>query len=166
MKLTPAAASLTKAWPGPGVGSGTSSNLSASGPPGVWMRMAFMVGSGLEQCADFADHGLAPRVDLLGAERLADLEHLGLELLGHLGRALQQAGDFAHVLVEEREDRYGAEHALVQVLIHQVGVLVAQEHAGLDARVALDELEQHRDVVERVTAPVLGDDHALELLAE
>ena len=31
--------------------------------------------------------------------------------------------------------------------------------------VALDELEKHGDVVERVAAPVLGDDHALELLA-
>src|SRR3989337_2326025 len=166
MKLTPAAASLTTAWPAPGVGSATSSYWSASGPPGAWMRMAFMAASHFQERADFAHDGLPPRLELLGAECLAHLEHLGLELLGHLGRPLQQSGDLVHVLVEEREDRDGAEHAFVEVLVHQVGVLVAQEYAGLDARVALDQLEEHGDVVERVAAPVLGDDHTLELLAE
>ena len=41
MKLTPAASTRTSSWPGPGVGTGTSSYRSTSGPPVAWTRMAF-----------------------------------------------------------------------------------------------------------------------------
>src|SRR5438128_8272534 len=42
MKLTPAASILTTASLGLGVGSGTSSKRSASGPPNSWTRIAFI----------------------------------------------------------------------------------------------------------------------------
>src|SRR6266571_1017899 len=45
MKFTPAASIFTTAWPASGLGSGTSSRRSASGPPGVCTRIAFMTGN-------------------------------------------------------------------------------------------------------------------------
>src|SRR6266581_1953955 len=45
MKFTPAASIFTTAWPASGLGSGTSSRRSASGPPGVCTRIAFMPGN-------------------------------------------------------------------------------------------------------------------------
>src|SRR6266536_189461 len=165
MELTPAAASLTTACPAPGVGSGTSSRVRASGPPGVWMRIAFMVASYFQECSDFVHHVLPPRLDLLGPEGFPRLEHPGLDLFRQLLRPLEQSRDLVEVLVEEREDGDGAEGALVEILVHEIRVLVAQKRAQLDVRIALDQLEEHGDVVERVPAPVFGDDHDLELLA-
>src|SRR5262245_5089181 len=42
MKFTPIAWRRTRACPGPGSGTGTSSTTRDSGPPGSWTRMAFM----------------------------------------------------------------------------------------------------------------------------
>src|ERR1700744_3023218 len=43
MKLRPIAACLISASPGPGSGVGTSSQTMTSGPPLVWMRIAFVM---------------------------------------------------------------------------------------------------------------------------
>src|SRR5215468_91095 len=166
MEFTPAAASFTTAWPAAGVGSGTSSRVRASGPPGLWMRMAFMVTSRFEKSADLVHDLLAPRLDLLRADGLAGLEHPRLDLLRQLLRTLEEPGDLVKAVVEEREHGNGAELSLVQVLIHEVGVLVAEEHAELDIGIAFHQLEEHGHVVQGVPAPVLGDDHGLELLAQ
>src|SRR2546421_823253 len=40
-KLTPIAVWRTRAWPGPGSPTGTSSSCSTSGPPVLWKRIAF-----------------------------------------------------------------------------------------------------------------------------
>src|SRR2546429_410856 len=45
MKFRPAASIFTTAWPASGLGSETSSRRSASGPPGVCTRIAFMPGN-------------------------------------------------------------------------------------------------------------------------
>src|SRR6266699_6803082 len=45
MKFTPAASTFTSTSPEPGAGCGTSSRRSASGPPGVCTRIAFMPGN-------------------------------------------------------------------------------------------------------------------------
>src|SRR5215468_290630 len=166
MEFTPAAASFTTAWPAAGVGSGTSSRVRASGPPGLWMRIAFMVTSRFEEGSDLVDDLLAPWLDLLGADGPARLEHPRLDLLRQLLRPLEEPGDLVEALVEESEHGDGAELALVQVLVHEIGILVAEEHAELDIGIALDQLEEHGHVVQRVPAPVLGDDHGLELLAQ
>src|SRR3989449_7065448 len=42
MKFSPAASILTTASPALGWGSGTSSSFMTSGPPGAWIRIAFM----------------------------------------------------------------------------------------------------------------------------
>src|SRR5262245_34267117 len=46
-RLTPAAATFTSSWPGPGLGVGTSVTLRTSGPPGLVMAMALMAGGAL-----------------------------------------------------------------------------------------------------------------------
>ena len=99
------------------------------------------------------------------AELAAQLELLLLHVLGDLGRALDEAGDLLHVLVEEHEHRDRPEDPAVQVLVHEVRVLVAEEHAHLDVRSALDHPREHREVGQGVPAPVLGDDEDVELLA-
>src|SRR5262245_55268529 len=40
--LTPTALTRTTTWPGPALGSGTSSSFRTSGPPYWWMRIAFI----------------------------------------------------------------------------------------------------------------------------
>src|SRR5262245_37270887 len=191
MQLSPEASSFTTACPGPALGSGTSSSFITSGPPGVWTRIAFMSSLSsfrggqdngrrsapgpasvaraaalhLEQGADLLHHTAPPVHVALGVERAPGLEHLLLDLLRLGGRPLDEAGDLLHVLVEEREHRDGPVHALIEVLVHQLLVLVAEEDAQVDVGIALDHLGEHGDVVESVTAPVLGDDEHVELLA-
>src|SRR5262245_60111268 len=55
-RFTPAAATLTSSWPGPGLGVGSSVSLSTSGPPGAEMAAALIVGGGTDiVCCSLAD---------------------------------------------------------------------------------------------------------------
>src|SRR5258705_613341 len=180
MKLSPAASIFTTACPAHAVGSAISSSFITSGPPGAWTRIAFMgsspgwkgvagprrvKGLALEEPADLLHHPAPPVQVTLPAEGATGLQHLLLDLLGLDGRALDEARHLVHVLVEEGEDGNGAVQALVEVLVHQLLVLVAEEDPHLDVGIALHHLGQHRHVVERVPAPVLGDHEHVQLLA-
>src|SRR2546427_382956 len=119
-----------------------------------------------EQRPDFPHDALTPLQGALGAERAPGFQHLLLDLLGLRGRPLDEARELVHALVEEREHGNGAVDPLVQVLVREVGVFVAQEDTQLDIRVPLDHPGEHRDVVEGVAAPVLREDEDLELRAQ
>src|SRR5215831_9116832 len=78
MKLTPIAVCRTRASPGPGTGSGTSSNRSSSGPPSWWTTIAFGMAANI---APPAPTGTSVRRPGL-AERHADFEGL---VVGEVG---------------------------------------------------------------------------------
>src|SRR5215217_17225 len=96
MKLTPDASTRTSAWPSPGRGSGMSSQVRTSGPPRLWMRMAFTLPPSCrpkkpaaeDRLSQGRDGGQSGSVPVLGGAALqphppaAEL----LEMAGVLGR--------------------------------------------------------------------------------
>src|SRR5262245_64899245 len=61
-RLTPAAATLTRTWPGPGRGVGTRAGFSTSGPPGVVISIAVIVSGTLAITRAPLLHCLAARL--------------------------------------------------------------------------------------------------------
>jgi hypothetical protein len=59
--------------------------------------------------------------------------------------------------IEEGKDRDRPVDALVQVLIHEVGVLVAQKEAQIEFAALGGESPQDRHIGNRVATPVFGD---------
>src|SRR3989449_573191 len=130
------------------------------------VRPFFALFLDFEKRPDFPHDALTPLQGALGAERAPGFQHLLLDLLGLRGRPLDEARELVHALVEEREHGNGAVDPLVQVLVREVGVFVAQEDTQLDIRVPLDHPGEHRDVVEGVAEPVLREEEDLDLRAQ
>src|SRR4051812_2997325 len=85
-KLTPAARTSTRTWPGPGVGAGMSSTRRAPGPVSSWTRTAriYALYSGWVG-PEHAEVGRQrPNILERGVERLARgvAEHVGVEPIG------------------------------------------------------------------------------------
>src|SRR3990172_4409092 len=113
--------------------------------------------SRLEEGPNLIDRGLPPFLSVLLAERLPELSNLLLNELGDHWRPLDESGELIHIFVEEREDRDRAIDPLVQVLIHEVRVLIAQEDPHLDVGKSIHELRHHRNILERIPAPVFRE---------
>src|SRR2546430_5660195 len=71
---------------------------------------------------------------------------------------LEEPRELVHVLVEEREHRDRAVAALLEILIHEIGIRVAREEPHLDIRLAVDQLGHIGHVRQTGATPVLADD--------
>jgi hypothetical protein len=104
-------------------------------------------------------HHRAHGVELVPAAGLLDASALARALL-------DEARQLVHLAVEERDDGNRAVEPALEVLIHDVGILVAHEDPQLDGGIGREETGHERHVRQRRAAPVLGDDHDLARPAE
>src|SRR5438094_8554350 len=75
--------------------------------------------------------------------------------------ALDPVAELAEVFVEENEHRDRLELPLVQIALHDVVVLVAEEDPHVELSALLREAPQHWKLRDHVAAPILGEDDDL-----
>ena len=92
------------------------------------------------------------------AKRSTEADAFSLEDFSHLFRSLLQVANFDEVLVHEYERGHGLEHALVQVPIHDVEILIPLNDTQVNVGTMPGDLGQYRDIVEGVAAAVVGED--------
>src|SRR3954447_18992190 len=72
-------------------------------------------------------------------------------------RPLDEPADLAEVVVEEDKDGDRAELTAVQVVVYQVGMLVAQEDTHVELPALGGEPAKNGQVVDDIAAPVFGE---------
>src|SRR5439155_17406032 len=134
----------------------------------------FLVREGRGLVTHLRELGLELRPHVLGqlvhrGVRRAELGVCGEDLATSLRaqvrdrcRPLDPVAELAEVVVVEDDDRDRLERALVEPALHQVVVLVAQEHADVELPARLREPADDRKVRDDVAAPVLGEDNDME----
>src|SRR5262249_39311121 len=82
--------------------------------------------------------------------------------LGHACRSLDETANFMELLIKKDQHRDRAKLTLIEVLIHDVKVLVAQEDAQVELAALLGNAAKNGQVVDNVAAPVLGQHQYVE----
>jgi len=77
-------------------------------------------------------------------------------VLGHSGRPLDEDPELVEGVVEEREHRDRLVLPLIQVRLHEVLVLIAQEDAHVERAALLRDHPEDGKIRDHVAAPVLG----------
>src|SRR5579859_4482021 len=93
--------------------------------------------------------------------RLSELRVLGIQLRAAGGAALRdtvgpfdEVAEFAERFVEEREDGYRTELSPVQVQVHQIEMLIAQEYPHVEVAAVLGQATEDGQIVNDIAAPI------------
>src|SRR5579883_3039455 len=84
------------------------------------------------------------------------------EAFGDTGGPFDKAANLVELLIKKGEDRDGAKLPLVEILIHEVRVLVSQEHAQMELATFGGNTAKDRQIGDHVATPVFRDDEYVE----
>src|SRR5579885_956201 len=84
------------------------------------------------------------------------------EALGYAGGPFDEAANLLELLIKKGEDMDGAKLPLVEILIHEVRVLVSQEHAQMELATFGGNTAKDRQIGDHVATPVFRDDEYVQ----